>query len=381
MVSVTAIILFEAERRSQRRASEAEEQFRLTVEHAPVGICRLNLEGRFEDVNAQFCAITGYSAGELLGRTFRDITHHDDLPRTIEGYARLREGAQRAFRQEKRYLRKDGTTVWAALTAAAVRSADGRPRFLLGVVEDITRRKEAEAQLREAQKLESVSMLAGGIAHDFNNILTGVLGNASLAIETVPPHGVARRLLEAIVQSAERAAQLTRQLLAYAGKGNFVRRPVDLSAAARLALVPVRETAPPGVEFRLELAPALPAVIGDPAQIQQMITALALNAVEAIEERGTVTVRTRTARPEGERQLAVGKIRSGEYVVVEVEDTGAGMDEATRRRMFDPFFTTRFMGRGLGLAAVAGIVRSLEGAVAVRSGPGQGTTVTLFIQH
>jgi signal transduction histidine kinase len=245
-----------------------------------------------------------------------------------------------------------------------------------------TRRRaiEAEEQLREAQKLESIGLLAGGIAHDFNNILTGVLGNASLARELVPADSRAQGLLAAIIGASERAAQLTGQLLAYAGKANFVRAAVDFSEMVRQAIDSVRPDAPAAIEFRLDLAEGLPPVMTDPAQIQQLIAGLAMNAVEAIGERaGTVTVRTRLQYLEIGTPAAVGKIEDGEYVCLSVEDTGCGMDEAIEQRIFDPFFTTKFMGRGLGLAAVAGIARALDGAVMVWSEVGRGTKVEVAV--
>src|SRR5579883_624408 len=408
MVTLTASILFDAERRARRQsaesariaeerldqlqqeigrrktaeeaASEAEEQFRLTVEQAPVGIARLGLDGRYEDVNPKFCAITGYSREELLARRCPDITHPDDVPQTLAGFERLRAGVRRSFSQEKRYIRKDGAVIWGFLTASAVGSGDGAPRFLLAVVDDITQRKKAEEQLREAQKMESIGLLAGGIAHDFNNLMTGVLGNASLAIETVPPDSGAHRMIEAIADAAERAAELTRQLLAYAGQGGLFRTAVDVSDVAAHAAELVRAAAPGFIEFHLELAHGLPAVMTDPAQIQQIVTNLAVNAVEAIGDRpGTVTIRTAAKHIEKSAPAAWGNIHGGDYVAIIVEDTGAGMDEATRRRIFEPFFTTKFMGRGLGLAAVAGIVRSIGGAVSVRSEPGRGTAMEVLI--
>jgi signal transduction histidine kinase len=239
---------------------------------------------------------------------------------------------------------------------------------------------QAEEQLREAQKLESVGLLAGGIAHDFNNILTGVLGNASLALETLPEDSGARSLIQAIIGASERAAQLTRQLLAYAGKGNFVRAPVDFSQAARLAVDEVRGQVPARIELRLETAKGLPQVAADPEQIRRTVEGLLMNAVEAIGERsGCVTIRTAVQRLEAEAPAAVGRIEGGQYVTVTVDDTGCGMDEATLERIFDPFFTTKFMGRGLGLAAVAGIVRALDGAVTVWSEVGKGTRVQVCI--
>lgn len=238
---------------------------------------------------------------------------------------------------------------------------------------------EAEEQLREAQKLESIGALAGGIAHDFNNILTGVLGNASLAMEEAPPESRERRLIESIMESAERAAQLTQQLLAYAGKGIFVRQPVNFSQAVRQAMESVRTDAQGRVQFRLELAEGLPPVLTDPSQIQQMVVGLAMNAVEAIGDRaGTVTIRTSRVWLEA-APAAVGKIEDADYVSLAVEDTGCGMDDATQERIFEPFFTTKFMGRGLGLAAVAGIVRSLGGGLKVWSEPGRGTRMEVLV--
>ncbi len=407
MVALTASVVFDAERRARRQsaesarvaeerlaqlrheiglrktaeetASEAEEKFRLTVEQAPVGIARLSLDSRFEDVNPKFCEITGYTREELLARRCPDITYPDDVPQTLAGYDRLRAGARRSFTQEKRYIRKDGTVFWAVLTASAV-GGDGAPRFLLAVVDDITQRRQAEEQLREAQKMESIGLLAGGIAHDFNNLMTGVLGNASLAIETLPPESGAHRMVEAIANAAERAAELTRQLLAYAGKSGFFRTQVDVSQAAAPAAELVRAAAPAAIEFHLDLATGLPPLMADPAQIQQIVTNLTVNAVESIGDRpGAVTIRTAARRVEPGAATSWGKIHGGDYVSISVEDTGCGMDESTRRRIFDPFFTTKFMGRGLGLAAVGGIVRSLGGAVVVRSEVGRGTAIEVLI--
>ncbi len=411
MVTLTAAFLLDAERRARQRAhrsakeaqrrleeflretglrkaaeaaaSRAEEQFRLTVEHAPVGICRVSLDGHFEEVNPQFCAITGYTREELQNLSFREITHPDDVAATVECYEDLRHGTRAYFNMEKRYIRKDGAVVWASLTGAAVGAGAGRPQFLLGVTQDITSRREAEEQLRETQRLESVGRLAGGIAHDFNNLLTAVLGNASLAIDTLPVRSRERRLIESIVAAAERAASLTSQLLAYAGKGQFRRADVDLSEVARSASELIGVTVPRNIDFRLDLSEQLPPLFADPSQLQQLVTNLAMNAIEAIEERpGAVAIRTghlRITQMRGVPAAAVGRIRPGEYLRLTVEDTGSGMDAATVRRIFDPFFTTRFMGRGLGLAAVAGIVRTLEGAVVVRSAPGQGTAIEVLI--
>jgi signal transduction histidine kinase/CheY-like chemotaxis protein len=237
-------------------------------------------------------------------------------------------------------------------------------------------RRELEDQLRQAQKLESIGLLAGGVAHDFNNLLTGILGNASLAIESLDPPEPARTMLQDVIRASERAADLTRQLLAYAGKGRFVIQRLDLSAVVREISDLIRTSIPRRVDVRLELDHDLPPVEADSSQIQQLVMNLVINAGEAVgESAGVVLVRTSLRELDREAASRCGDVlRPGKYVQLEVEDTGCGMDESTVQHIFDPFFTTKFTGRGLGLAAVQGIVRAHRGAIKVFSTPGAGTT-------
>ena len=244
-------------------------------------------------------------------------------------------------------------------------------------------RVRSEQRLRETQKLESLGLLAGGIAHDFNNLLTGVLGNASLALEDAAPGSHLACTLQEISKASERAADLTRQLLAYAGKGRFIVQDLDLSQQVREITALVQASIPRTVQLRLQLADGLPLTEADSAQIQQVIMNLVINGAEAIPENqtGTVLVTTgvqdvdaayiRTTLPETE-------IAEGQYVTLEVQDTGVGMSPEVLRQIFDPFFTTKFMGRGLGLAAVKGIVRGHKGAIKVYSTPGNGTSFKLL---
>ena len=243
--------------------------------------------------------------------------------------------------------------------------------------------REARERLHEAQRLESIGLLAGGIAHDFNNLLTGIIGSASLALETVQPESTTHRMLEIVLSSADRAAQLTRQLLAYAGKGSYVINFLDLSDMARQASNALRPTLSPPIEFRFELRDELPQLRADPSQIRQLIANLIENAAEAIGENrhGIVTLRTDVLRVEDPRLYAAasaGQIAAGTYVVLQVEDTGEGIDAALLPRIFDPFVTTKFMGRGLGLAAVSGIARSLKGAVLVSTKRGEGSLFSVL---
>jgi CheY-like chemotaxis protein len=227
--------------------------------------------------------------------------------------------------------------------------------------------------------LESLGLLAGGIAHDFNNLLTGILGNASLGLTELPDSAPMRRYFREIVSASERAADLTRQLLAYAGKGRFVLERIDLSQLVREIEPLIHTSIPRMVDIQLDLAAGLPAVEADPGQIQQLVMKLIVNGAEAIGEGnpGEVAIRTETRDLDAEeirREFPNDQLTPGSYAGIEVRDTGSGMDEATRNKIFDPFFTTKFQGRGLGLAAVSGIVRAQKGAIRVYASPGQGSS-------
>ncbi len=244
---------------------------------------------------------------------------------------------------------------------------------------DVTERKRFNERLQQTQKLESLGVLAGGIAHDFNNLLTGIMGNASMVLDDLPGGSPARENVEAVLSASERAAALTRQLLAYAGKGRFVIERLDLPQLIREITNLLRTSMPRTVELRLEMESGLPAIEGDAAQIQQLIMNLVINAAEAIEEGNADTVRITTRsewvdRPYIDQMVTPNGIVPGPYVVFEVRDAGCGMDAQTLSRIFDPFFTTKFTGRGLGLAAVLGIVRGHKGALEVESAPGKGSS-------
>ena len=270
-------------------------------------------------------------------------------------------------------------------------------QYLLGtqpiyhaVFRDLTDQKRAEAeratlerQLFQAQKLESLGVLAGGIAHDFNNLLMGILGHADLALEQLNPLHPVKRNLEAIQKAGQRAADLTRQMLAYSGRGQFEVRNLDLSAQVE-EMLHLLEVEPPedrGAQPRPE--EGLPAVTADASQIQQVIMNLVINAAEAIgDASGDDHPRHRgpAVTEAAARTMLVGQdVPPGTYVYLEVADTGCGMDQDTLSRIFEPFFTTKFTGRGLGLSAIMGIVRGHKGALRVYSEPGHGTTFKVLL--
>jgi signal transduction histidine kinase len=266
---------------------------------------------------------------------------------------------------------------------SSVRSAWRARRRQYQIRDYLEEKKRSDEKLLEKQKLESLGVLAGGVAHDFNNLLTGILANASLAVETLPPDSKVQPILQDVVNASYRAADLTKQLLAYAGKGRFIVRAVNLSDAVRDINHLVQSSIPSHVQVNADLAPDLPPIEADIAQVQQVVMNLVINAAEAIPEgrQGTVSVKTCLQEVDEDyiaTGLNPGEIAAGDYVKLEVSDTGIGMDQGTMERIFEPFYTTKFTGRGLGLAAVLGIVRTHNGALRVYSTPGEGSTFRIL---
>jgi nitrogen-specific signal transduction histidine kinase/ActR/RegA family two-component response regulator len=250
------------------------------------------------------------------------------------------------------------------------------------LIRDVTELRRSAEAVRQAQKLESIGVLAGGIAHDFNNLLAGILLGVAQAKSSLPPDHSALSDLEVAEQCSQRAAELTAQLLAYAGKGKFVITRFDLSALVTEMLPLIGASIPKAVQLKLLLTPELPWIEGDASQIRQVVMNLIINGAEAIgvgDSGGIVRISTGMRdhlRTAGEVVEATQK--RGSEVYIEVKDSGSGMNDSTKAQIFDPFFTTKFAGRGLGLAAVAGILRGHRARLDVESVPGEGTTFTVF---
>jgi signal transduction histidine kinase len=249
--------------------------------------------------------------------------------------------------------------------------------------QDIRDLKLFYERLCERQKVESVGRLAAGLAHNFNNLLTSIIGNAGLALERQTADRSARAYLAEIIRASERAADLTRQMLAYSGKGGVIIRRVGLSDEVREIRDLLQVSLPKTVRLEFDLSDDVPLVEADASQIHQLILNLVVNGAEAIGDReGVVRIKTRTEAI-GEEAIAgdsfLWELRPGIYACLEVQDTGGGMDENTLTSIFDPFYTTKFTGRGLGLAAVSGIVRRYQGAVTVNSRLCEGSTFRVFL--
>jgi two-component system, cell cycle sensor histidine kinase and response regulator CckA len=310
----------------------------------------------------------------------RQYVHADDRERTDKARAKLlEEGGSDEI--EFRYLRPDGRERILHMRRRALRTVAGRMTRLVGTIQDVTELKRLEEQFRQAQKMEAVGQLAGGVAHDFNNLLTVINGLSELALNQLRPDEPSRELIAEVLKAGERAAAVTRQLLAFSRKQVLQPKILDVSVLlgelSKLLLRLIGED----IGLRLDTAPALGLVKVDPGQFEQAVINLAVNARDAMPGGGRLTIETRNADLDEGYVRQNPDARVGRYVLVSVSDTGHGMDAATRARMFEPFFTTKGPGRGtgLGLAMVYGFVKQSGGHIEVDSEVGSGTTFTVYL--
>ncbi len=332
--------------------------------------------------------MTGYPPAQWLTQDFWPSLIHPGDRKEALAYCSEHLHIDDDFDFEYRIVTADGRVLWVHDLVHVARDAEGNAVDLRGLIIDISARKHAEEenrriqeQLLQVQKLESLGVLAGGIAHDFNNLLTAILGNASLVQLTMPPSDPSRQRVDAMVTAAKRAADLTQELLAYSGKGAFQIKPLDLSKHLSEGAHLLETTLPKKVQLQLDVAEDLPLVEADAAQMQQVFMNLVLNGAEAIgAERGTVVLTTSVLNvDERDPRDLLEELSPGRYVCAQVHDTGCGIDVDTQKRIFEPFYSTKAQGRGLGLAAVMGIVRGHGGAIRIYSTPGEGTTFKVYL--
>jgi PAS domain S-box-containing protein len=366
-----------------RKDREAEiRRLATVVEQAVEAIVITDSNGFIQYVNPAFEALNGYTMDEAIGKTPRVLKSgkekkelYEDLWQTIK--------AGGIWQAQLTNKRKDGSYYDAEHIISPIFDASGKITNFVGFQRNLTSEKILQSQMEHAQRLESLGVLAGGIAHDFNNILTAIMGNVALAERRLEPGSPARDFLARVEDSTQSAANLCKQMLAYSGKGKFEIKPVNLSDLvediSRLMEVSIQKN----VLLRYHLAPSLPAVEADESQLQQVILNLITNANEAIEGKsGVISLSTGIMHADSEYLLNAytnTALPEGQYVYLEVSDTGIGMDEDTVKRIFDPFFTTKFTGRGLGMSAVIGIVNSHRGALKIYSEVGRGTTFKILL--
>jgi PAS domain S-box-containing protein len=380
---VVQIITLVVERlRAEDALRASETRYRSLVENLGEGVGIMNPSEVFLYANPAGEEIFGVPAGALQGRSLHDFTDERSFRKATEQTGLRKQGKRSSYELEIR--RPDGTTRVIVVIAVPEFDHDGNLIATIGNFRDVTAQRQAELQrqqmetrVHQAQKLESLGLLAGGIAHDFNNLLLGVLANADMALDESSPGTLLRECLDDILNAARKASELTGQMLAYAGRGRVQVQSLDLGLVVQDMGLLLRASISKKAIMVFNLTADLPSVEGDVTQIRQVVMNLITNASDALgDSTGRIVMSTSLVeihQSDLADPLLIGAPKPGEYVCFEVSDTGCGMDDTTRVRIFDPFFTTRFTGRGLGLAAVLGILRVHQGAIRVSSTPGEGT--------
>jgi hypothetical protein len=365
-------------KRAEQQLADSEAKYRLLFEANPEPMWVHEDDAfRILAVNQAAIASYGFSEADFMAMTVTDLHPKPEHP-AVDLLLR-RPGEPAAIRSGLHHLKKDGTAIEVELLAHAIEFA-GRPARLV-LARDVTEQRRLEAQLRQAQKMEAVGRLAGGIAHDFNNLLTAILGSAQLALREVEPSHPVREDLEEIRRAGLRAADLTRQLLAYSRRQVIAPKVIDLNEAVRSLDSMLRRLIREDIELILTLGPTPLAVRSDPGQIEQIVLNLVVNARDAMPQSGRISVRAESVFLDANQPANSPAAPPGPYVHLAVSDTGTGLTAEARAHLFEPFFTTKELGKGtgLGLATVYGIVKQNGGFIYVDSEPGQGTTMRVYL--
>ena len=327
---------------------ESEERFRTMFESAPTAMMLVGVDGSVMGVNRSLEALLGYTEEEFRLLTLGDHVHPDDRDNGAAKYAELVRGDLDTYRREALFVTKDGRTVNVHLAAALVRDADGKPSYVIAMAEDVTGQKQLEEQLRQSQKLEAIGRLAGGVAHDFNNMLTAIGGYTAFALEHASTGSSLRSDLDEIRKATDRAALLTRQLLAFSRKQVLKPEILNLNGIVVELEMMLRPMIGEDIVMTTRLDPALGPIEADPGQLHQVVMNLVVNARDAMPAGGALSIETANVDivDEGEDTIAPGR-----YVTLTVRDAGEGMDEPTLSQIFEPFFTTKDSDKGTGLGS------------------------------
>jgi two-component system, cell cycle sensor histidine kinase and response regulator CckA len=373
-------------KQAEEQLRKSEEQFRNLYDEAPVGYFEYDLQGNITRMNQRYLKMLGYTAEEMLGQPcwkfIADEFAREQILAKLDGVRPPAVGLERIYR------RKDGTTFPVLFEDRLLLDEEGHIKGIRTTIHDITERKDAEeereklqAQLTQAQKMESVGRLAGGVAHDFNNMLGVIFGHTEMALEDVDPAAPLYASLQAIQHAAERSAALTRQLLAFARKQTVAPKVINLNETVAGMLNMLRRLIGEDIDLLWCPGEDLPSVKIDPAQIDQLLANLCVNARDAIEGVGKITIETDRKTFDAAYCADHIGFLPGEYLLLTVSDDGCGMDQVVLNQIFEPFFTTKEQGKGtgLGLASVFGMVKQNNGYINVYSEPGQGTTFKIYL--
>ena len=368
-------------RRAEAAVVESEQRFRSLFEQAPIGIVLVGEDRRFVQVNNAFCAMLGYGADEFLGKSFVDVTHPEEAGDPPASARRILDDAASVLRLQERYVTKTGDTVDAETAISLTRDRAGRLLFAVAMIEDVTEKRMLEDRLRKAQRLESVGQLAGGVAHNFNNALTAIIGYSELLGRRFDHQDDGRKDVGQIQRVAEQSASLTRQLLTFSRKEHVKPSVFCLNAAVEATTTLLSPLISEKIRLRLRLDRTLKDSRADRSQIEQVVTNLVLNSRDAMPKSGTLTIETSSVDVGESLTRTHPDAQVGPYVRLSVTDTGSGMDEAVAERIFEPFFTIREPGEGvgLGLAMVHGAVQQAGGFIAFDTDPGRGTTFRIYL--
>jgi two-component system, cell cycle sensor histidine kinase and response regulator CckA len=355
---------------------DRDKKFRLLFEDNPQPMWVFDLETqRFLEVNAAAVSLYGYTREEFRGMELADIQGEEDARRFVEEVNSPMRPASSVWRHRT----KNGRLLEVETAVHSIQYGGRDAGF--AVLVDVTGRRLLEEQLRQSQKMEAVGMLAGGVAHDFNNLLTIITGYSQLILNNIGPSDPNRHSAEQIMKAGERAAALTKQLLAFSRRQALQPRILDLNTLVASLTGMLRRLIGEDIDLRLALGPELGRVSADPGQVEQVLMNLVVNSRDAMPKGGTLTIETQNIVLDEKYAASHLNVKAGPHVLLAVSDTGYGMDEETRARLFEPFFTTKAVGKGtgLGLSTVFGIIRQSGGTVEVYSEPTRGTSVKVYL--